>query len=134
MEFEGPWPSTIPVSWSPKVTPTLDCPSVTRRTTEVWWNDWITCPTSPPAPTTGKPTSTPSSRPLSSVIVAVKLDEYWSWVWAVTVGNDWRNGRFWSARSCLQLVLLEGTFGLGGPQLADRPLQLLVLPTGATRS
>ena len=37
----------------PNVTPTLDCPSVMSRTTHVWWNDWITCPTSPPAPTTG---------------------------------------------------------------------------------
>ena len=42
----------------------------------MWWKDWITWPTSPPAPTTGKPTSTPSARPLSKVMVAVKLDEY----------------------------------------------------------
>ena len=55
IELPGPCPSTIPLYWfpGPKVTPTLDWPSVTRRTTEVWWKDWITWPTSPPAPTTG---------------------------------------------------------------------------------
>ena len=41
-------------SWLPNVTPTLDWPSVMRRTTEVWWNDWITCPTRPPAPDDGE--------------------------------------------------------------------------------
>ncbi len=30
-------------------------------------------------------------------MVAVKFDEYSSTVCAVTVGNDCRNGRFWSA-------------------------------------
>src|SRR6516162_6246890 len=106
----GVWGATrsavmaLPGSWLlPNVTPTFDWPSVTRRTTQVWWNDWITWPTSPPAPTTGYPTSTPSARPLSSVIVAVKLDEYSSMVCAVTVGSDWRNGNRASAsssRSC----------------------------------
>ncbi len=44
MEFDGPWPSTMPVYCfvGPNVTPTFDSPSVTRWTTEVWWKDWIT--------------------------------------------------------------------------------------------
>ena len=49
----GPLAVDDPGEWLPKVTPTLDWPSVIRRTTEVWSKRWITCPTNPPSPTTG---------------------------------------------------------------------------------
>ena len=46
------------------------------------------------------------------VMVAVKFDEYSSVVCAVTVGSDWRKGRFCSAMSWRSCALLEGPFGL----------------------
>ncbi len=129
IELPGPWPSTIPLYWfpGPKVTPTLDWPSVTSRTTEVWWKDWITWPTSPPAPTTG-------IADVDAVGPALVQRDGRGEVRRVLVLGLRGDGRqrlqereVLQRRQLTQLVRLEALLALRGPQLSDRPLQLLVL-------
>src|SRR6516165_8847005 len=90
MSLDGPCPSTMPEYFccEPKLTATLDWPSVISCTVAVCAEAKATWPTSPPTPTTGYPTSTPSDRPLSMVMVAVKFDEYSCTVCAVTTGSE----------------------------------------------